>query len=107
MEIRMYGQINRITAVPGRKDALQRLLLQGMDEMPGCISYIVSEDATDASVLWVVEVWDSERSWKSSLELPVVKDSIREAMPMIAAFDSVATMRPVGCTVRPMPVGFC
>lgn len=107
MEIRMYGQINKITAVPGRKDALQRLLLQGMDEMPGCISYIVSEDAADSRVLWVVEVWDSEHSQKSSLELPVVKDSIREAMPMIAAFDAIATVRPVGCTVRPLPVPFC
>lgn len=92
----MHGQINKITAVPEHREALQELLLTGVDEMPGCISYIVSEDSADAYILWVTEIWDSEQSQKASLELPTIKSAIEKAMPMIAAFDSVATVRPVG-----------
>lgn len=92
----MHGQINKITAVAKHRVALQELLLKGVDELPGCISYIVSEDSADASILWVTEVWDSEQSHKASLELPAIKSAIEKAMPMIAAFESVATLRPVG-----------
>lgn len=92
----MHGQINKITAAPEHSGALQALLLKGVDEMPGCISYIVSVDASDESVLWVTEIWDSERSQKAALELPAIRSAIEAAMPMIAAFDCVATVRPVG-----------
>ena len=92
----MHGQINKITANPEHRKALQELLLTGVDEMPGCISYIVSEDSADACILWVTEIWDSEQSQRVSLELPTIKGAIEKAMPMIAAFENVATVCPVG-----------
>ncbi|MCC6163633.1 MAG: antibiotic biosynthesis monooxygenase [Acidobacteria bacterium] len=94
----MHGQINKITAVPEHRAALQELLLTGIDEMPGCLSYIVSADTSDANVLWVTEVWDSERSQEASLEVPAIKQAIAAAMPMIAGFDRIATVSPVGGT---------
>ena len=92
----MHGQINRITAVPESRAALQELLLTGVDEMPGCLSYIVSADASDANVLWVTEVWDSESRQEAALELPAIKQAITAALPMIAGFDRIATLSPVG-----------
>lgn len=94
----MYGMINKIVAKPGHADALQQLLLAGSKEMPGCISYVVSVDLADSNVLWIMEVWDSEAYHKASLEIPAVRAVIGQAMPLIAGFDSVAKLRPVGGT---------
>lgn len=82
----MYGLIGKIEAVPGQRDALAAILLRGMAEMPGCRSYVVAEDPTDADALWVTEVWDSQESHSASLSLPSVQEAIREGRPMIAGF---------------------
>jgi quinol monooxygenase YgiN len=37
----MYGLIGKMTAVPGQRDALAAILLEGTDAMPGCLSYVV------------------------------------------------------------------
>jgi len=92
----MYGMIGKITARPGQRAALIALLLDGSADMPGCLSYIVAEDAADADAIWVTEAWDSEASHKASLALPQVKAAIGAAMPLIAGFDTAATTRPVG-----------
>ena len=66
------------------------------DAMPGCLSYVVALDPTDADAIWITEVWDSEESHRASLSLPAVQQAIAAARPLIADFgDSVATI-PVG-----------
>jgi hypothetical protein len=35
----MYGLIGKIEAVPGKRDDLARILLEGVSGMPGCLSY--------------------------------------------------------------------
>jgi quinol monooxygenase YgiN len=94
--IGMYGMINKITAKPGDGNALQQLLLDGSRDMAGCVSYVVSADMADSNVLWITEVWQSEADHKASLDLPAVRSAIGKAMPMIAKFDSVAKLRPIG-----------
>jgi len=95
-EGRMYGMIGKMTAKPGQRGALVRLLLAGTGAMPGCLSYVVAEDANDADAIWVSEAWDGEASHRASLSLPAVRATIAEARPLIAGFDTVATTRPVG-----------
>ena len=90
----MFGQINKITTVPGKRDEVVRLVMNGSDEMPGCHSYIVAKDAQDADVIWVSEVWDSAEMQKASMEIPDVKQSVEQAMPMIAGFETIATTVP-------------
>ena len=58
----MFGQINRITAVAGKRDEVIGLVMSGSDKMPGCCSYIVARDADNVDVIWVTEVWDSAAS---------------------------------------------
>lgn len=92
----MYGMIGKITAAPGQRDALARLLLSGSADMPGCLSYVVSEDLNDPNVLWVAEAWESKESHSASLKLPTVRDAIAKARPLIAGFDTAAELKPIG-----------
>src|SRR6266545_6538464 len=82
----MYGLTGKMTAVPGQRDELVAILLAGVGEMPGCLSYIVATDPADANAIWITEAWDSRASHDASLSLPGVKDAISKGRPMIAGF---------------------
>jgi quinol monooxygenase YgiN len=92
----MYGMIGKITAAPGQRDALAKLLLSGSADMPGCLSYVVSEDLNNPDALWVAEAWESKGHHAASLSLPAVKEAIAKARPLIAGFDTTAELRPIG-----------
>ncbi|AKC88287.1 putative quinol monooxygenase [Pseudoxanthomonas suwonensis] len=92
----MHGLIGKFRAHPGQRDTLAAILLQGINAMPGCLSYVVAEDPEDADALWITEVWDSADSHRASLALPAVREAIAKAMPLIAGFDSHVQTRPIG-----------
>lgn len=92
----MYGLIGKMKAVPGQRDALISILLEGVSDMPGCLSYVVAQDPADADAIWVTEVWDSQASHKASLSLPSVKDAISRGKPLIASFDEYIETIPMG-----------
>lgn len=64
--------------------------------MPGCLSYIVAIDPTDADALWITEVWDSPASHKASLELPMVKEALSAGRPLILGFGERFETNPLG-----------
>ena len=43
----MYGLIGKMNAVPGQRDALAAILLDGTQAMPGCLSYVIARDPAD------------------------------------------------------------
>lgn len=92
----MYGLIGQIRSVPGERDALIDILLSGLKDMPGCLSYVVAEDATDADALWVTEVWDDKASHAASLSLPSVQEAISRGRPLIAGFGERFETEPRG-----------
>ena len=92
----MHGLIGRMRALPGQRDALLAILLEGTGSMPGCLSYVVATDPADADALWITEVWDSRASHAASLQLPAVQDAIRRGRPLIAGFDNGHETVPVG-----------
>ena len=92
----MYGLIGKMKAISGQRDVLASILLEGVAEMPGCLSYVVANDPTDPDAIWVTEVWDSPESHKSSLSLPSVKAAIARGKPLIASFDQFIETTPVG-----------
>lgn len=92
----MYGLIGKMKAVPGQRDALVSILLDGVSGMPGCLSYVVAHDPADTDAIWITEVWDSQASHKASLSLPSVKDAIARGRPLIAAFDQHHETVPIG-----------
>ncbi len=93
---KMYGLIGKMLAQPGKRDELIRLLLAGTDAMPGCLSYVVATDPTNADAIWVTEVWDSPASHQGSLKLPAVQAAISKARPLIAGFGERFETNPVG-----------
>ena len=47
----MYGVIGKALTKPGERDAFIAILLEGTGSMPGCLSYVVAKDPTDASAV--------------------------------------------------------
>ncbi|MET0281556.1 MAG: putative quinol monooxygenase [Steroidobacteraceae bacterium] len=92
----MYGLIGKMKATPGQRDALVAILLEGTQAMPGCRSYIVARDATDADAIWITEVWDSAANHEASLTLPGVRAAITRARPIIAGFGERFETEPLG-----------
>ncbi len=92
----MYGLIGKIRTVPGQREALISILTDGMGAMPGCLSYIVAQDPTDADAIWVTEVWVDQASHQASLSLPGVQEAITRGRPMIAGFGERFETTPMG-----------
>lgn len=91
----MYGLIVKMTILPGKRDEMIRVLKESGADMPGCLSYVVANDAADENVLWVTEVWDSASSHDASLSMPQVKNAIPKAKPLVANFERIAATTPV------------
>jgi quinol monooxygenase YgiN len=92
----MYGLIGKMLATPGQRDALIAILLESVETMPGCRSYVVARDPADADAIWITEVWDDQQSHKASLSLPAVRDAITRAKPLIKDFAAHFITEPVG-----------
>lgn len=92
----MYGLIGKINVVPGQRAAVIAALLEGVDAMPGCLSYVVAEDPADPDALWVTEAWESRESHAASLTLAVVQQAIARARPHITGFGEQFETIPVG-----------
>lgn len=92
----MYGLIGSMTAVEGKRDVLIKILLEGVNDMPGCLNYVVARDPKDANGIWITEVWESKESHAASLKLPTVQASIAKGKPLIAKFGSYSETEPVG-----------
>lgn len=92
----MYGLIGKMTATAGQRDALAAILLSGTESMPGCLSYIIATDPSDADALWITEVWDSAESHRASLSLPGVKEAIARGRPLIAGLSNRTETVPLG-----------
>lgn len=92
----MYGLIGKMKVLRGQRDALITILLDGVGEMPGCLSYVIARDPKDANAVWITEVWDDQTSHRASLSLPAVQQVIARARPLIAGFAERFETNPVG-----------
>lgn len=92
----MYGLIGKITAAAGQGDALAEILLEGLKDMPGSLSYIVAKDPAAADILWVTEVWTDQAAHAASLSLPSVQQAIAKGRPLIAGMERIAETEPLG-----------
>ncbi|WP_425996118.1 putative quinol monooxygenase [Caulobacter sp. DWR1-3-2b1] len=92
----MYGLIGQMMAAPGKRDELIAILGEGTQAMPGCLSYIVAKDATNADAIWITEVWTDAEHHTASLKLPSVQAAITKARPIITGFGQRFETVPVG-----------
>ena len=103
----MYGLIGKLKAIPGQRDALTQILLDGAAGMPGCLSYVVAADPTDGDAVWITEVWESRALHQASLALPAVQQAITQGRPLIAGFGERFETTPIGghgLRLSPRPV---
>ena len=92
----MYGTIGRIIAVEGAREELASVMLEGIQGMPGCLSYVVALDPEDPNGLWITEVWESQASHEASLSLPAVQEAPQKGRPLIARFGERFITTPLG-----------
>jgi quinol monooxygenase YgiN len=92
----MFGLIGKVTAAADKRDELIAILIDAVANMPGCLSYIIAKDTSDANAIWVTEAWDSKASHEASLWLPSVKAAIAKGRPLIAGFSDRVVTTPVG-----------
>jgi len=92
----MYGLIGQMKAAAGKRDELVAILKEGTGAMPGCLSYILALDPSDADAIWITEVWTDKESHAGSLKLPSVQAAIAKARPIIAGFGHRFETTPVG-----------
>lgn len=92
----MYGLIGKIIALEGKADELAEILIRGIANMPGCLSYIVAKDSIEANSVWITEVWEGRDKHIASLELPSVVDAIGEGRSLIAGFGERFETQPLG-----------
>lgn len=92
----MHGLIGKMKVVPGQRDALIAILLEGISGLPGCLSYVVAQDPKDSDAVWITEVWESREHHKASLSLPAVQGAIARGRPLIAGFGERFETHPIG-----------
>ncbi len=47
----MYGLISQFVTGPGQRDELIRVVAAGTKGVPGCLSYVIAEDAARADAV--------------------------------------------------------
>ena len=92
----MYGLIGKMLSVEGAREELLQTMLDGMREMPGCLSYVIARDPTDPNALWITEVGKSRERHQASLQLQAVQETIAKARPLITGFGERFETEPVG-----------
>ena len=92
----MYGLIGQMLAAPGKRDELLAILGEGTSDMPGCLSYVIAKDPSNADAIWITEVWTDKGAHSASLKLPAVQAAIGKARPIIAGFPQHFETVPIG-----------
>ena len=89
----MYGLIGKMLTVEGKRDEVLDILLKATGRMPGCHSYIVAKDVTDANAIWITRCGTPRRP-RRVVVAAGGEGGDRKARPLIAGFgDSVRQTR--------------
>jgi quinol monooxygenase YgiN len=83
---KMYAMTGKLTVQSGKRDALVEILLRASSvvaQLPGCRAYIVNEDVSDKTCVWIFEVWDDKEAHDMSLKDERVRSLIAEAVPLM------------------------
>jgi quinol monooxygenase YgiN len=99
VDVARFGLFGKLTAVPGRRDALVECMLAAARlaaAAPGCELYLVHTSPDEEDAVWVSEVWASEADHRASLRAPATRDLIDAAMPLIAGIADPTRTVPVG-----------
>jgi quinol monooxygenase YgiN len=91
----LYGLIGQMKCLPGKRAELISILSSGTNAMPGCVQYVIAEDAADTDAIWITEIWTKAEYHQQSLQLPAVQAAIAKGRPLITGFGVRAETRPI------------
>jgi quinol monooxygenase YgiN len=94
-----YGCYVKFTTHPGQRDHLVELLLEvatGAQTVVGCELYLINTSPTDATVVWVTEVWSSQAEHDAALTQDGAKKQIQRALPLLVGPPELIVVQPVG-----------
>ena len=92
----MYAVNGKLTALPGEGEKLLAILLdaaKGMENMDGCLCYIVGTDEIKPDTVHVYEVWTDAAAHRASLNMPVFQTLIERARHIIAGMENDPDLR--------------
>lgn len=95
----LFGMNGKMTALPGKRDALLANLLRAADLMKsvrGCLLYVVSTCESEPDAVLVTELWEDEAAHGASLSMPGVRDLVMETMLLLAGKPEGTRLRPAG-----------
>ncbi|WKZ34497.1 MAG: putative quinol monooxygenase [Anaerolineales bacterium] len=95
----MYAMTGKLIARDGKRAQLAEILKQAAQvvaAIPECQMYIVSEDLSNSTHLWVFEIWDSRDAHDASLGNEQVHALIAQARPLLAAAPDGVELFPIG-----------
>jgi quinol monooxygenase YgiN len=94
-----FGQMNKVTAKPGMREQLIKVMPVAVEGLADCLAYMASEDEKEPGAFWVVEFWTSEAAHAQAMTLPHVKEGVALGRSMVAKFEHIASFTPVGGAV--------
>ncbi len=92
----MYAMTGKLIAQIGKRDELVDILKQAADlvgKIPECMLYIVCEDLSNETHVWVFETWMDKQAHDISLGDERVRSLIAKARPLLAAAPDGAELR--------------
>ena len=92
----MDAMIGRIEATPGNRDELADRLVNDVDEMPGCLTYMVAIDPPDDDGVWVAEAWVSHEAHTAWLQSDATRAVVDRLRPLMVGYEQRHELRPVG-----------
>lgn len=82
-----YGLLGKLQSQAGKGNEIAEILLNAaslMEDIEGCIVYIVNKSADNPDSIWVMEVWESKEAHDDSFNIPGIRDLIEQAVPILA-----------------------
>jgi len=95
----MYAMTGTLIAQNGKRGELLEILKEAaslVGNFPGCRLYVVSEDCSNETHVWVFEVWSDKQIHDSSLSDERVRALIGKAKPLLAAAPDGAELKIIG-----------
>jgi quinol monooxygenase YgiN len=95
----MYAMTGKLIAQAGKRERLAEILKQAaqfVGGIPECRMYIVSEDLSNETHVWVFEVWDNRQAHDASLSNEHTRALIAQARPLLAAAPDGAELTVIG-----------
>lgn len=89
-----FGYISRITVKQGSAAAYAEVVERPIGKVRGCLLFSVGRDVENSQVFWTLEIWRSQAAYSSAMTLPMFKQIIARAAPMVELYERVATITP-------------